>query len=374
MYKLHFAENLTRLRKEKQLTQEQLADFCEVTKASVSKWETAQTMPDVLMLPKLAAYFGVTIDELLGYEPYLSKEQILKIYKELANDFATEPFDVAMKRCREYVKKYYSCYEFLKTIVHLWLAHEVVAGENRMEMLREAKELCIHILNNCRTVSLCNDVIFLQSILDLLLGQPDETIEALEEMNNPLRLSIQSEEVLLSAYIEKGMLDKGNDFAQVSMYFHVLMLISISCRFLEIHKGNLEKCEETKRRIDEMIGLYNVEQINFHYVTEYVYRMAKVYAYHNEKRKTVEELSRYVSIFERVLRGEISYLQSDGYMDRLHIWFEESALTGGFPREKGTIYEAVVHALEAPEFDLLKSFESFLTLQARVKDADKIVG
>ena len=69
MNTLQFADNLTRLRREKKVTQEELADFIGVTKASVSKWETRQSLPDILILPQLASFFNVTVDELLGYSP-----------------------------------------------------------------------------------------------------------------------------------------------------------------------------------------------------------------------------------------------------------------------------------------------------------------
>ena len=49
------------------LTQEELAERLGVTKASVSKWELAQSYPDITMLPHIADLFGCTIDELLGY-------------------------------------------------------------------------------------------------------------------------------------------------------------------------------------------------------------------------------------------------------------------------------------------------------------------
>ena len=67
MNELHLANNLVRLRRERKVTQEELADFIGVTKASVSKWENRQSTPDILLLPQLAAFFGVTVDELLGY-------------------------------------------------------------------------------------------------------------------------------------------------------------------------------------------------------------------------------------------------------------------------------------------------------------------
>ena len=78
MDKLNLSENIIRLRHEKKLTQEELADFMGVTKASVSKWEKGIHMPDLMLLPQLATYFDVTVDELIGYEAQLSGEQIRK--------------------------------------------------------------------------------------------------------------------------------------------------------------------------------------------------------------------------------------------------------------------------------------------------------
>ena len=247
MDKIRLAENLIALRKDRKITQEQLAEFCGVTKASVSKWENEQTLPDILLLPKLAAFFEISIDELMGYEMYLTMEQINKVHEELTSDFATKDFAVAFARCREYVKQYYSCYELLEKIILLWISHEIVAGEQRNELLKEAKDLCGHILKNCRSIHLCNDIVFLQAIVDLLMGNPEATVEALEDVSNPCRLSVQNEEVLLSAYIEMGLQEKGNEFAQISMYLHIVMLISDACRFLVLHREDLERCEETMK-------------------------------------------------------------------------------------------------------------------------------
>lgn len=368
MDSIRFAENLITLRREKKVTQEQLAEFCGVTKASVSKWETRQTIPDTLLLPRLAAFFGVTIDELLGYEVCLSKEQIHKIYEELATEFATKDFDTAMSKCREYVKQYYSCYEFVEKIVLLWIGHEMLAGEKRQELLQEAKALCEHILEKCRNISLCNDVIFLQAIVDLLLGKPEEVIEALEDMNNPCRLSVQGEEVLLSAYIEMGQLEKGDDFAQVTMYLHLISLLSEACKFLVLHKENLKKCEETKWRMEEIVRIYNLEEINFHFVTLFYYQMAEIYCYHGEKENALEQFEKYVNLIVRFLRGEIEYLQNDSYLDRLNVWFKKSLLDGNFSREKGTVYTTLLMAFETSQFELLKEEEAFIELRKMVKE------
>ena len=58
--------NIMRLRKENDLTQEQLANGLGITYQAVSKWETGVSSPDISMLPLLADIFEVSIDELFG--------------------------------------------------------------------------------------------------------------------------------------------------------------------------------------------------------------------------------------------------------------------------------------------------------------------
>ena len=54
-------------RKALKLTQEELAKKLSITPQSVSRWENGQSRPDIDMLPRLAAFFGTTIDSLFGY-------------------------------------------------------------------------------------------------------------------------------------------------------------------------------------------------------------------------------------------------------------------------------------------------------------------
>ena len=60
---------ISKYRKELGITQESLAQQLAVTNQAVSKWEGDQCCPDVMLLPRLADIFGITIDELFGREP-----------------------------------------------------------------------------------------------------------------------------------------------------------------------------------------------------------------------------------------------------------------------------------------------------------------
>ena len=62
--KPNIGENIKKLRNEKQVTQEQLAEYLSISYQAVSKWENNVTTPDIFLLPKIAEYFEVPIDEL----------------------------------------------------------------------------------------------------------------------------------------------------------------------------------------------------------------------------------------------------------------------------------------------------------------------
>ena len=65
---MEFGAILKELRKEKNLTQTELAKFLCTTQDTISLWELRKSYPDVLMLIKIAKFFGVTCDYLLGLE------------------------------------------------------------------------------------------------------------------------------------------------------------------------------------------------------------------------------------------------------------------------------------------------------------------
>ena len=64
---LRISEVIKEKRKAMGYTQEQLADILYVTKAAVSKWENAESYPDITLLTKIAETFHITMDELFGY-------------------------------------------------------------------------------------------------------------------------------------------------------------------------------------------------------------------------------------------------------------------------------------------------------------------
>ena len=79
--KLNIGENIKKLRNEKQVTQEQLAGHLLISCQAVSKWENNISTPDIALIPFIAEYFDVQIDELfkINMKFYLLCESCVKI-------------------------------------------------------------------------------------------------------------------------------------------------------------------------------------------------------------------------------------------------------------------------------------------------------
>lgn len=104
MIHMMLSDNIRKLRKQRQLSQEQLAEAMGVSTASVSKWENSQCAPELTMLMELADYFGVSVDSLLGHEVTGSrKEKLLLQMDTLINK-------ELMEEATEIAEKLLQCY------------------------------------------------------------------------------------------------------------------------------------------------------------------------------------------------------------------------------------------------------------------------
>lgn len=79
---LCIGQNIRRLRRERNLTQEEVAAHLGISFQSVSKWERGEGYPDITLLPALANYFHITIDELLGMDELARAENYSRINRE----------------------------------------------------------------------------------------------------------------------------------------------------------------------------------------------------------------------------------------------------------------------------------------------------
>lgn len=97
---LKLADTLRRFRKEKDMTQEDVADALGVTCQAVSRWETASAYPDIELFPALAALFDVSIDALFGMDSQTEEYKLGCYEKEIA---AAKGADETISITRRYI-------------------------------------------------------------------------------------------------------------------------------------------------------------------------------------------------------------------------------------------------------------------------------
>lgn len=83
---MYLSENLKKYRVSKNLTQEDVAEYLNVTPQSVSKWERGDCYPDITFLPALANIFETSVDLLIGMDTIRAEETRYNIHKT-ANEF-----------------------------------------------------------------------------------------------------------------------------------------------------------------------------------------------------------------------------------------------------------------------------------------------
>lgn len=154
--KITLSEQLGRLRREKSVTQEELAMFLSLSPQAVSKWERGESMPDITLLPLIARYYRVSVDELLGVGEQAREERIREICDEYNALRRHEPFDkdyglddgIALIRAAlgELPGDF-----FLEQLLASDLSYkaERAAEPERTALFGEAQALCEDILAHC---------------------------------------------------------------------------------------------------------------------------------------------------------------------------------------------------------------------------------
>ncbi len=351
MKEINIGRVLIKKRKEKGITQDELANYIGVSKASVSKWETEQSYPDVTFLPQLAAYFNISIDELMDYQPQMTKENIRALYKKLSSRFASEPVDAVLEECRTIIKKYYSCFPLLLQMGILMINHlELEKDPQRAaDLTREARELFIRVREESDDMAVIRQAVYMEALCCLTAEEPDAVLELLGQTVEP---ALPAESLLSVAYQMKGDTQRAKSVLQAGIYQNMVVLFNFLPAYMMLCAQEPEKFEETLRRTLAAAEAFDMKSLHpWHLVNVYA-GAAQGYMMQEKKGKALEMLERFADL----ATGDIYPLKlhGDGYFDLLDDWLEELELGGSLPRDEKTIRKSLSGLLTAnPAFAAL---------------------
>jgi transcriptional regulator with XRE-family HTH domain len=365
MKEINIGKKIIEKRKEKGITQDELAVYMGVSKASVSKWETCQSYPDITFLPELATYFNISVDELIGYSPQMTKEDIRKLYHHLCAEFSCKPFEEVMDKCHELIKKYYSCFPLLLQMVVLIMNHYMVANtEKQQEIVKEAIDLCLRIKEESNDVWLIKQANSIEASCYLILQRPVDVLEILDGIMKP---DTFDEFLLANAYQMTGNTQKTKEILQVSMYKYILGVVGNAILLILQYADDTKKFEQLKERILAIGDLFKLNKLHPNSMLQFYLAVAQGYAIQGNKEKVVDMLKIYADIcttdfFPYELHG-------DDFFDSIGNWFKEFDLDIKAPRGEKFIKDSMIQALTSnPMFASLYEEPTFKSIINNLKE------
>jgi transcriptional regulator with XRE-family HTH domain len=365
MKEINIAQVIANKRKEKGITQDELANYIGVSKASVSKWETGQSYPDVTFLPQLATYFNISIDELLNYRPQMGKEDIRKLYRRLAADFAVKPVDDVFAECRTIIKKYYSCIPLLLQVGNLMVNHVGLLKDPQKarDLLAEAKPLFARCREESDQVSLAKQALLMEALCNLALGDAQGVLTLLEGAIEP---AMPPESLLASAYQMTGRLEEAKAVLQVGMYQNMVVMFNFLPAYLTLSIGEPEKFEETLRRALVLVDTFKLKRLHPGVLVGLYLTAAQGYIVLGNQDKALAMLQEYTDL----VTGDIYPMQlhGDEFFDLLDSWLEELELGNSLPRDEKIIRQSMVESVvNNPAFGVLAENKGFQRITEKLQ-------
>ena len=186
--KLSLPSNISKLRKENAMTQEQLAEALGVTFASVSKWERGVATPELKMIAEMADLFEVSIDALIGYEfRNNDRENVIARLKQYSHDRNN---DDILGDIEKALRRYPNCFDVIYYSARIYslrglTQRNAIYSKKALSLYNRA---CMLIKQNAdpeiSDISICKEM----AQIHLALGEYDKGVELLKQ-KNPCRMN-----------------------------------------------------------------------------------------------------------------------------------------------------------------------------------------
>lgn len=176
------AENIRTFRKQRALTQEQLAEVLGVTVGAVYKWEARLSQPELSTIMELADFFDTSVDVLLGYE---LKDNRLRATAARLKKYQSDKDEAGLAEAEKALKKYPNSFEIVFNAAGLFSVFGTERGEKRLmrralELLEKSRQLIAQNTNpQINESTLCGNIAEVLRIM----GEAERAVEMLKANN-----------------------------------------------------------------------------------------------------------------------------------------------------------------------------------------------
>ena len=274
---IHFSGKFKQLRKAHDLTQDQIAEIFHVSPQSVSRWETGANYPDIEILPHIARFFKITVDELLGTEAILGEQKAKEYLRDIRFLLNSGKLHDAIETGRRAVKEFPVNYKLQCQLMDtLCIANAESEDDKNKDEIISVGERIIKYCTDQETGPAAKYILFKQYVA---WGMKEEARKILHTMTSEIW---QTQDVL------EGDLLEGEEWRQ-NRLLQIIRAKNLLCEFIGDyrHKADLEPIREieavkTEMQIDCLINSLTGEKSDHVHSSYQNIRIAELYCKAND--------------------------------------------------------------------------------------------
>ena len=288
--KLSIGGTIEKLRRNKGLSYQQLANALGVTPDTVEKWEISAAYPDITLLSPIARLLGTTLDALLMFETDLNPDDVTNIYKVCAEKFETSSYEDALEVCENYLKEYPNSL-FLKFRMGSLLQEYIQMAETE-EQANEVLDRSISLLEES---SLIDDLEVKQAslyVLSSLYTMREEYDKAIEILNTLPKVTVNTDFMLSTIYSITGDRERAKAIEQESLFNNINnSIISLASLWgTALKERDFEMSMELATLQKKLISDYMLEG---YLLGNNLLMFADIYAVRGDVNRTLDYIEKY---------------------------------------------------------------------------------
>ena len=296
------AENIRSYRKQRGLTQEQLAEALGVTVGAVHKWEANLSIPELNLITELADFFDVSVDALLGYR--MRNNSLKAVTDRLAYAISSEdPAGIA--EAEKALKRFPHAFDIVYHSAVLYMifgckSREPDLLDRAAGLMREA--LLLLPRNTCQAIGETSLQEYLSTIL-MISGRPDEAVEQLKKHNTE---GVYNDLIGMTLSLVCKKPEEAEPFLSAALLDSLAALLQtiIGKSFSHVQLGDAESAEHLlKWGLDLLDGVVHPEKTGYPDQSRgYLYTLLSLVYLETgreaEARETLEQAANYAARFD----------------------------------------------------------------------------
>lgn len=256
---MKIGEVIRTYRKEKQMTQEEMANYLGVTAPAVNKWENDNSYPDIALLAPIARLLGISTDTLLSYQDELTEQEIKQILTELEERMLKDDYDTWFHWGMSKVQQYPNCDRLSVMVTRLLRSYGTIMGVQDDEKYDKAFVAQYEKLLNSKDSDIVQE-----ALLDLYLrAMSKEDYDNAEKYLEQIpQQKVDTKLLKASLAVRQEKIEEAYEAYERIIYNSCSQLQQAlgAVINLELKENNLERAELFTAKLKEILGLLDMGQ------------------------------------------------------------------------------------------------------------------